>query len=230
MHLGNPQFNEEFFNYWETKFKQAPHNKIIYIMGNLIEFASLRVDPWGQVSSADRQINSLIDLLEPYKKYIRMSTQGNHAGRPRKEYNLDIGTIVSEALDIPYHRSQFWDTLYMNDREITVFGKHGRNSSKYTHTAMGAAQRDTNQIQADIFLEGHNHRTRGWSEPLMTKDGLTRKYYAFTGSFLGYHGSYAEDRNMIIRPEGFIRLTVNKDVSVDFKEYHIDKCLPSAII
>ena len=47
----------------------------------------------------------LVDLLKPYKKYINYMTIGNHGKRPKKDYNLDIGRIVSEMLEVQYNKS-----------------------------------------------------------------------------------------------------------------------------
>ena len=150
-------------------------------------------------------------------------TIGNHAKRPRKDYNLDIGHIVADALGIKYNRSEFFDTLRINGKDFTVYGKHGTKYNNRIELAEGGMVRDTNNIIADLLLQGHNHYCKGFSRPITTKDGIRRKYYGFTGHFLRYRNSYANERNMPHNPEGFLRFSIDSNLVVDWWEYHIDE-------
>lgn len=224
LHLGSPNCNLEYFNYWEETFqKNKNKNKVIYLLGDLIDFQSLKVGAFDTSLTADEQIFQLIKLLKPYKKHIRYMTLGNHARRPKKDYNLDIGHIVAEQLGVPYNKSEFFDTLRINGEEFTIYGKHGTKFSNRIDLAEGGMVRDTQQIMANLLLQGHNHYCKGFSRPVSTKDGIRRKYYGFTGHFLQYRGSYAQDRNMPHNPEAFIRFSVNQDLNVSWEEYNIDE-------
>ena len=229
LHLGSPNCNLDYFNYWIEIFEQAPRNKIIYLLGDLIDFQSLKVGAWETVMTADNQIIQLIELLRPYRKHIRWMTIGNHAKRPRKDYNLDVGTLVSEALNVSYNRSEFFDTLRINGEEFIVYGKHGTKFSNRIELAEGGMVRDTSNIRADLLLQGHNHYCKGFSRPITTKNGIRRKYYGFTGHFLRYRNSYAHERNMPHNPEGFLRFSINGERNVECKEYHIDEKQPQLL-
>lgn len=229
LHLGSPNCNTEYFQYWQETFEQTTKNKIIYCLGDLIDFQSLKVGAFDTIMTADNQILQLIELLEPYKKHIRWMTIGNHAKRPRKDYNLDIGHIVADALGIPYNRSEFFDTLRINGKEFTVYGKHGTKFNNRIELAEGGMVRDTNNIIADLLLQGHNHYCKGFSRPITTKDGIKRKYYGFTGHFLQYRNSYANERNMPHNPEGFLRFSIDANLIVDWYEYHIDERKPNLL-
>lgn len=223
LHLGSPNCNINYFNYWQEIFEQTPKNKIIYCLGDLIDFQSLKVGAFDTVMTADNQILELIDLLKPYKKYIRYITPGNHSKRPKKDYNLDVGHIVAEALGTNYNRSEFFDTLKINGNEFIVYGKHGTKFSQRIELAEGGMVRDTSTIRADLLMQGHNHYCKGFSRPIVTKDGVRRKYFGFSGHFLQYKNSYANERNMPHNPEGFLRFTVDKNRVVGWNEYHIDE-------
>ena len=223
LHLGSPNCNLKYFEYWVEIFEQTPKNKIIYCLGDLIDFQSLKVGAFDTVMTADAQMLELIDLLKPFKKHIRYMTPGNHSKRPRKDYNLDVGNIIADALDTPYNRSEFFDTLVINGDEFVVYGKHGTKFSSRIELAEGGMVRDTNNIIADLLLQGHNHYCKGFSRPITTKDGIKRKYYGFTGHFLQYRNSYANERNMPHNPEGFLRFDIGKDCIVSWNEYHIDE-------
>ena len=223
LHLGSPNCNIDYFHYWAEIFEKTPKNKIIYCLGDLIDFQSLKVGAFDTTMTADNQIIKLIELLKPYKKYINYMTIGNHAKRPRKDYNLDVGHIIADSLEVPYNRSEFFDTLRINGKEFVVYGKHGTKFSSRIELAEGGMVRDTSNIRADLLMQGHNHYCKGFSRPITTKDGIKRKYYGFTGHFLSYRNSYANERNMPHNPEGFLRYNINGNCIVGWNEYHIDE-------
>lgn len=229
LHLGSPNCNLDYFEYWKEIFQKTPKNKIIYLLGDLIDFQSLKVGAFDTTMTADEQIINLVDLLKPYKKHIHYMTIGNHAKRPKKDYNLDIGRIIADQLDIPYNKSEFFDTLTINKKEFVIYGKHGTKWSNRIDLAEGGMVRDTQNIMADLLLQGHNHYCKSFSRPIVTKDGLQRKYYGFTGHFLQYKNSYANERNMPHNPEGFLRFSIDQNRIVCCNEYHIDERKPSLL-
>ncbi len=230
LHLGSPQCNIDYFNYWTEIFEKTPkHNKIIYLLGDLIDFQSLKIGAFETTMSADKQIIELVELLSPYRKHIRYMTSGNHTKRPKKDYNLDIGRLVAEQLDCPYDKSEFFDTIYINKRPFTIYGKHGTRFSQRIELAEGGMVRDTDRIIADLLLQGHNHYCKGFSRPITTKDGIRRKYYGFSGHFLSYKGSYANEKNLPHNPEAFIRFSIDNDCTACWEEYHIDEKRPNML-
>lgn len=223
LHLGSPNCDLDYFYYWEEMFRNnKSKNKIIYLLGDLIDMQSLRIGAFEQDFSADEQVVQLVDLLEPYKKYINYMTIGNHGRRPKKDYNLDIGRIVSEMLDVPYNKADFFDTLKINNKNFIVYGKHGTKFNQRLELAEGQFIRDTNQLMADLLMQGHNHYLSYFNRPIRTKEGIKRKHYAFTGHYLKYTGSYAHEKNMVHNPQGFLRLSVDRNLNVSAKEYHKD--------
>ena len=223
LHLGSPNCDLEYFHYWEDVFNNnKSKNKVIYLLGDLIDMQSLRIGAFEQDLSADEQVVQLVDLLKPYRKYINYMTIGNHGRRPKKEYNLDIGRIVSEMLNVKYNKSDFFDTLKINNKDFIVYGKHGTKFNQRLELAEGQFIRDTHQLQADLLMQGHNHYISYFNRPIRTKNGIKRKHYVFSGHFLEYKGSYANEKNMTQVPQGFVRLAIDKKMNVSAKEYHKD--------
>lgn len=223
LHLGSPNCDLEYFEYWREVFEGTrTKHKIIYLLGDLIDMQSLRIGAWEQDLSADEQICELVDLLKPYRKYVNYMTIGNHGRRPKKEYNLDVGKIVSEMLNVPYNKSDFFDTLKINNNEFVVYGKHGSKFNQRLELAEGQFIRDTHQLQADLLMQGHNHFLDYFNRPIRTKEGIKRKHYLFSGHFLEYKGSYANDKNMTQVPQGFLRLSIDRNLVVRCDEYHKD--------
>lgn len=223
LHLGSPNCDLEYFDYWCEIFENTrTKHKIIYLLGDLIDMQSLRIGAFEQDMSADEQICQLVDFLEPYKKYINYMTIGNHGRRPKKDYNLDIGRIVSEMLDVEYDKSDFFDKLLINNKEFMVYGRHGNSFSKRLELAEGGFIRDTSSIEADLCMCGHNHYLDYFNRPIRTEKGIKRKHYIFSGHFLKYYGSYANERNMIHSPQGFMRLDIDRNLVLRCDEYHKD--------
>ena len=71
-------------------------------------------------------------------------------------------------------------------------------------------------------MQGHNHYISYFNRPIRTKKGINRKHYLFSGHFLEYKGSYANEKNMTQVPQGFVRLEIDKKLNVSAKEYHKD--------
>lgn len=225
LHLGSPNCDLDYFYYWEDVFNNTrTKHKIIYLLGDLIDMQSLRIGAFEQNLSADKQICELIDLIEPYKKYINFMTLGNHEKRPKKDYNIDIGQLMSSMLHIPYDKSDFFDKLLINNNEFVVYGKHGTKFSQRQELAEGGMIRDTNNIVADLLMQGHNHYCTHFSRPITTSEGIKRKHYGFTGHFLEYKGSYANEKNLVHVPQAFLRFNIDKNLVVKCDEYHKDEC------
>lgn len=223
LHLGSPNCDLEYFYYWEDVFNNTrTKHKIIYLLGDLIDMQNLRIGAWEHELSADEQISTLIDLLKPYKKYINYMTTGNHEKRNKKDYNLDISKFISEILGVPYDKSDFFDKLHINNKDFTIYGRHGNAFSRRMELAEGGFIRDTNNIESDLCMCGHNHYLDYFNRPIRTEKGIKRKHYVFSGHFLKYYGSYANERNMVHSPQGFLRLNIDRNLVLRCDEYHKD--------
>jgi hypothetical protein len=231
LHLGSPACNLEYFHYWEEIFKKTrSKNKIIYLLGDMIDTPNLRIGSWEFNMTCDEQVNRLTHLLKPYKKYIRYMVTGNHPARLRRDYNLDLGEIVSKNLEVPYNRTDFFDTLNINDQPFTIYGKHGTRFSKSIRLAERGFITDMNTIDANLCMQGHNHYGSFFTNVYRAKNGgVGRRYYTFTGHFLNYFKSYAIDKGMTISPESFTRLNINKNLKVSGDEYHVDQERPDLV-
>lgn len=230
LHLGSPSCNMEYFEYWKEVFENTKsNNKIIYVLGDMIDLQSLRIGAFDVAQTADEQILLLMDLLKPYKKYIRYMVSGNHPLRTKKDYNLDIGKVVADSLDIPYNTSDFFDTLTIENQPFTIYGKHGTRFSKKQKLAEKNFIEDCQTIDADLCMQGHNHYGAGFDSVVRTSNGLKLKYYAFTGHYINYFSSYARRTGNTPNPECFMKISVDKKLRVAYNKYDIIKEKPELI-
>lgn len=227
LHVGSTYCNYDYIDYLIDKINELKSQVVIYLLGDLIECGSLKVgnSAFCSDSTVDEQLDFVINTFKPLKRYVRFSCIGNHEARLYKDYHFDVNKIISKKLRCGCG-SQFIDSIKINGKDFKFYGRHGSGSSKYLHTAFGKIIRDTQHIDADVFMEGHNHYCGHISVPIMSSEGYKRKDYVYSGHFLKYGNSYADYMTLPASPESFIRLDVNKDLVVNSKTFHIDKECP----
>lgn len=214
IHLGSKNCDIDFFYEWCRRFEKTPDNKAIYLLGDLLEFNTTRIDAYSSIMSTHEALERIVELLEPYKEYIRVACTGNHEARTIKEYNYDITKQIASRLGAKYTRNDFFDKLVNDDKEFVVYMKHGTKVSKNPLLAMNNFVSDMNHIKADLYMMGHNHQSAFYSQYERDYDGGRRAYYLFTGHFLNYENSYAHDKGLLISPPSFSRLKIDKNLHV----------------
>jgi predicted phosphodiesterase len=225
IHRGNPGCNYQFLDYWLEMVGRIKNPKLILLMGDLIELASKSVgnSSFKQDMSVDEQLIQTWDFLEPYNKDIRFALVGNHGLRPVREFDLDVTRLLAHRIGCGYGH-QYLETFMINDQPFTVYANHGKGTNAYAHLAQGKLIRETNQIQADLFIQGHNHRLDFFTQPLRSTDsptGMKRRYYSFSGHFLNYDG-YPDQMFLPPLPPAFQFITVDKHLNVWNIPYYMD--------
>lgn len=152
----------------------------------------------------------------------KIAITGN--SRLSNDYNYNIVNDVSRELGIK-SCNQMIDNFKINDFDFNVMVRHGRGSSSRRDLAMGRLVRVTQNIEADLYLEGHNHRLMFFDEISRTGEGIKRKYYGYTGAFLNYDG-YPDMMYLPVEPPAFQTITVNKNKRVKNTPYYCDICCP----
>ena len=224
LHLGSAQCDLEFFDVWRREFEKAPDNKAIYCLGDLLEFPRASLDAYGVTMTTHDSLERLIELLEPYKEYIRYVCSGNHEIRTMREHNFDITRTIASRLDAHYSRSDFFDKVIEDDNELIIYGKHGTKVSRNSHLGMNNFIRDMADINANLYMMGHNHQLEFASHYRRGYDDGDRRYYAFTGHFLKYDG-YARNKGLPMSVPSFTRLTIDSRMHIDCKKYYKDEVM-----
>jgi predicted phosphodiesterase len=230
IHLGSPECNLDYLDYWKENVKRIKNPKRIYLMGDLIETASKKVGngAYKQQFDVNEQIDIICKFLEEFKEDIIFSCHGNHDYlRVSKEFDLNISKLIADRLGCE-SGDQCMDTFMVNGEEFTVYANHGKGSNAYAHLAQGKIQRETSTIQANLFLQGHNHRLDFFSVPMRTITGLERKYYGFTGAFLNY-GGYPSQMFLPVLPPAFQFIVMDKYLNLGNIAYFIDQKRPDLV-
>lgn len=223
IHLGSKNCNLDFFDKWCKKFESAPDNKAIYLLGDMLEFNTTKIDAYSSIMSTHDALERLIELFEPYKEYVRYVCTGNHEARTIKDYNYDITKQIASRLDAEYTRNDFFDKIEEDDKELVIYGKHGTRVSKNPLLSMNNFVAEMNHIKADLYLQGHNHQSAFYSQYERGFNGGRRASYLFTGHFLNYENSYAHDKGLLISPPSFSRLKIDKNLHVVCDTFYADE-------
>lgn len=229
LHVGSEQFNKEYFEYCIDIIDKIKTPIRIYLGGDLIEGASKKTGngAFHTTMTVEKQVQTVIDYLKPFKKDIIFSATGNHEQRMVKDFDNNVMYYIAKALGCDYGY-QYIDCFNVNGEPIHVYIQHGKGSSAYAHLAQGKMIRGVAHVDSKIYIEGHNHRLDFFPQVVRTASndlGITRKYYVFSGSFLRYKG-YPEQMSLPPLPEAFQILSVNKDRIVWNNPYYIDERRP----
>ncbi len=220
LHLGSKHCNLDFFYEWCRKFESAPDNKAIYILGDMLEFPTTRIDAYATIMSTHDAFDRLIELFEPYKDYIRYVCTGNHEARSLKDFNYDITKQIATRLGAEYTRNDFFDKIVEDDKEFVVYGKHGTKVSKNPLLAMNNFVNDLNHIKSDLYMQGHNHYSSFYQQYERGYDYEGVASYLFTGHFLEYTDSYAHNKGLLMSPPAFSRLKVDKNMHISCDTFY----------
>ena len=229
LHYGNPSFNEELFEKWLEVVKYSK-NRIILLNGDLLEFLdSNRFYKPKDYINVNEQLEYVIDSLKPYRKDIICNLNGNHGLRTKKQYDLDTDKLIGDSLGVETSKSYHEDICISKGRTpkyIRVFMQHEAPSSKSTLLAMRRFIGEMENIDAEIYLAGHNHKCMYYTKVYRGLDYTPiRKTFVFTGSFLNYRGSYADNGRFAYQLPSFPVITVDKDKNVNCRIYWADEVI-----
>ena len=229
LHYGNPSFNEELFEKWLEVVKYSK-NRIILLNGDLLEFLdSNRFYKPKDYINVNEQLEYVIDSLKPYRKDIICNLNGNHGLRTKKQYDLDTDKLIGDSLGVDTSKSYHEDICISKGRTpkyIRVFMQHEAPSSKSTLLAMRRFIGEMENIDAEIYLAGHNHKCMYYTKVYRGLDYTPiRKTFVFTGSFLNYKGSYADNGRFAYQLPSFPVITVDKDKNVNCRIYWADEVI-----
>lgn len=226
VHYGSSTFNMDLFEKWLQVAKTSKH-KVILLNGDLLEFLdSNRFYKPRDYINVNEQLDFIIDTLKPFKKDIICNLNGNHGTRTLKQYDLDTDKLIGDALGIETNKSLHTDLCISRGRTpkyLRVYSQHYAPASKSTLLAMRRFIDQMENIDAELFLGSHNHKTLFITKIYRGLDYTPiRKSFCFTGSFLDYKGSYAENGRYDFSIPSFPVLSVDKDRNINCRIYWSD--------
>jgi hypothetical protein len=171
--------------------------------------------PIDQVMTPTQQINGLLALLEPIKHRILFTIDGNHINRTRKRAYLDVMSLISDRLGVPYLGIGGYVKFVVGKQIYTIALQHGAMGSVNWENEIKRLR--TVYPEAEVFLLGHDHNLTLEYKPYISIDNKTgkeiHKYHIFgrTGNFIGYP-EYARERLYEMKMVGSLNLKFHSDI------------------
>lgn len=212
LHLGASNHDNDLFNKWINTFNDDKNEKIILLLGDLVENPSDRIGWQSATKDVNSCINDLVTNLEPLKDYIRVSCGGNHEARISRKFKFDLAENIAQQIGVTYTSNDFIDSIMINEQLFRIYCKHGSRFSRKSHLFLKNFIEDiNNQVICDLAIVGHSHILSWDKVPFLINNyDIKERYYCCSGSFLKYFDSYANDKGMNPLQSGFPVISVDK--------------------
>lgn len=210
LHLGH--INSDI-NFIKEILKEIPKNDNhrIILMGDLLDIgikSSIAGSVYENNELIDTAMDTLYDLLEPFKGKIDAVVTGNHEWRVFKETGIDLTKQIARNLNATYMKHSGVVTYSINKKAYNVNMFHGRCGGGIEN-ALRHCKAMSNKVIADVYLMGHVHACASTKRQIKIIDSRNRKitestqYFVLTGHALEYDDSYADQMNLEINTKGF---------------------------
>jgi hypothetical protein len=204
IHLGYPQCELEKAKAmldWAVE-----RNVYVILMGDLIECGlsgSIGDSVYQQNLNPQAQMEMVLEILSPIVETGRVIGlhSGNHENRISKATGINISKIMAKMLNVPFLGYSCWSLLKVGNINYTLYSTHGCSGSIFEHTKLNAVIKLSHVVRADIIAMGHTHGLD--SATRITQDIDLRSktvkefktYCLLTGAYLGWDGSYGQEKN-----------------------------------
>lgn len=209
IHLGSKQLNKGLLLDTITEI-QSNADTFTILNGDLVDM-TLK-NSIGSVYENEftpmKQVELLIQLLEPIKDKILVVTTGNHERRIEKDTSIDILKLVCSQLGIAdrYASGAWYLYLYFGDKQYgrkapmcyTICGNHGYGGGRAMGGKANRLVDMSNIAVADLYIMSHTHTPMSTKKSIYIPDYgnrtliLREMHYLMTNSFMEYDDSYGE--------------------------------------
>ncbi len=207
VHHGHPNCNIEKV---KENINYCIKNKVyVILMGDLLEAGtrtSVGDSVYMQSLNPQEQHDEIEDIMRPLAEagLVVGCHIGNHEARILKDTSVNLTKMLCKTLKMPYLGSASWSIFYVGNQSYTVYSMHGTTGSKFIYTKIKALIDISHNFHADIMAMGHTHDIADEVTYVQLPERKTKKivehkkYHILTGHYLGYDGSYAQDKGFSI--------------------------------
>lgn len=206
-HVGSEGFSEHQLSAYIKWVKENPHVRVI-LMGDLVEVGDLSSYLPAQKEDFKRQIERLVDLLEPIKQQIVCILEGNHEERYAKQVKNAIEFSHYLALELGIANKVFKPgpqkgqmlVFKVRDQFYPVYAIHGSTSAIYNKGTQ--LKRAAFTTKVPLIVHGHTHQIYHDHYVYRTVnqidnefwEGYFEQHWLVSGCFVKYLG-YAEQKS-----------------------------------
>lgn len=191
-------------------------------MGDMAEQAtrdSVGDGPYGEILRPREQLRVLREILKPLAdsgKLLGLHS-GNHERRVQKQADLNMMEELADMLGVPYLGDTCYHFWQVGSEVYTVYTTHGSGASRTAGARLNKLLSLGQVSDAELSLMGHLHTILHTCQPEIKFDrekgtvSLRPRWYAITGSLLGYYRTYAETAGLRPSLPGLIQVTLFAD-------------------
>lgn len=188
------------------------------LMGDLLECAtkdSIGKGLFETNMTPAKQRDLVIQMIEPYAKYIDGCVIGNHEERIVKDTSIDLLEDICKTLKIPYHHYRGIVRYSWNEVCYLIHIWHGAGGGSTTATALKNAEALSYKTFAHVYCIGHFHKL-GTSDKVYNQPSPRTKtilkipqHFVLCGSALAMDEGYADMKALDERQLGFPIIQLN---------------------
>ena len=149
--------------------------------------------------TVQEEVFAFVDLIEPIKDRCIGLLYGNHEVRTLREEFDPVLQIAKMIGKIELAKGYTYAFDFAGRK---IFAAHGNTSSSTKSYRIKKLLDLANLSDADVYLMGHVHEIDHFRDAIMTAEGLKERLFVFTGSFVEYKNSYAEEKLLKPTPTG----------------------------
>jgi predicted phosphodiesterase len=228
-HIGSATFREDLLDHAIDYIK---NNRYTYwvCLGDIMEVGT-RNSPGTSLFDMrmrnEEQFEYALDKFSPIRKKCLGLHRGNHDMRVDRSIGFNMIRYIARDLGTEYLNDTAYHIMDINGKEWKIFTTHGKSGATTLRGKETAIKRlKENHEEADIYCMGHVHKL-GYLEDDRFAVGIdpeTRRqtikiisngHFLFSGHFMGYIGSYAQQMLLTPEPAGYPILTFRPNETLD---------------
>lgn len=220
-HIGLKSCNKQKLKDTIAYILAAP-NRYTVLGGDILECAtktSVGMAMYEEDMPPKDQLFFAYNLLKPLADAGKIldSLTGNHEMRLANFADMNPMEILARQLNIPYSEYQGFVVIKINDNVYKIALYHGASTATTATGAIMSMRKQTDVVDADLYLSGHIHVKAEGSDPyykINEETGdleLRSRKYVVCGSFVEYWGSYAEMKALQPAETGTAKIMLSSD-------------------
>lgn len=217
-HNGAANYNKDL----HLKVLEHAYNNDWYVLhlGDGIEAStrnSVGAGVYTQEEIIDKQMSNFIATYKPFVekgKFIG-AHMGNHEARAMKDEGVNLMRHMCREMGAKYLGIGKAHLFRVGNQTYTMYTTHGSSGATLAYTKIKGVLQLEKVIDTDIYAMGHlhqlSHHVRNYFSIDKSKKTIktNSKHFILTGSYLGYHNSYAQVKCMEPARLGSPILTLN---------------------
>lgn len=210
VHIGHKAHNAQKAKEWRDYILNTP-GCYAYNLGDDVENALPGDEKhdsmmWDSCMSPRDQMLAAMEFREPLVRAGKwlIDHDSNHWWRSEAKTGVSLAELLSREsaqkanAKIAWGKWQSLSKLHVGKQQYVVHAWHGAGGGTTPEAALRKCRSMATQVEAEVYLMGHFHQRIFWQTnrliagPIGGNAEMKEQTFVSTGSFLGWHDTYAE--------------------------------------